>query len=122
MLGWLLALETDGGHLSVTGVGGRGAGDAGARFDQQPIEVAAMADACCRALSVTGDQRWSSGVVAAAGWFLGRNDTGAVMLDDTTGGGFDGLQATGVNRNQGAESTLAAISTMQRARTFVAVQ
>lgn len=116
MLGWLLTLETENGHLSVTGAGGRGANDHGPRFDQQPIEAAAMADACFRAMAVTGDQEWSSGVVAATGWFLGRNDSGAVMIDHTTGGGFDGLQVAGVNVNQGAESTLAAVSTMQRAR------
>ena len=41
------------------------------------------------------------------------------MYDDVSGGGFDGLQPQGVNLNQGAESTLALISTMQRARSFV---
>ena len=40
------------------------------------------------------------------------------MWDPETGGGFDGLLADGVNRNQGAESTLAAISTLQHARRF----
>lgn len=40
------------------------------------------------------------------------------MWDSTTGGGFDGLQADGVNLNQGTESTLAVISTLQRARRF----
>jgi hypothetical protein len=35
------------------------------------------------------------------------------MWDPATGGGYDGLQATGANLNQGAESTLALISTLQ---------
>ena len=43
------------------------------------------------------------------------------MWDPETGGGFDGLLADGVNRNQGAESTLAAISTLQHARRFSTV-
>ncbi len=38
------------------------------------------------------------------------------MTDPMHGGGFDGLHATGVNQNQGAESTLAALATQQRAR------
>jgi hypothetical protein len=38
------------------------------------------------------------------------------MWDPQTGGGFDGLLADGVNRNQGAESTLAVLSTLQHAR------
>jgi hypothetical protein len=37
------------------------------------------------------------------------------MWDPNTGGGYDGLHADGVNSNQGAESTLAAISTLQHA-------
>ena len=41
------------------------------------------------------------------------------MFDDSSGGGFDGLQPDRVNLNQGAESTLAFISTMQRARSLV---
>ena len=77
-----------------------------------------MADACWRAYSVTGDHAWSRGVAAAAGWFTGDNDTGLPMHDDDSGGGFDGLQPQGVNLDQGAESTLALISTMQRARSF----
>jgi hypothetical protein len=43
------------------------------------------------------------------------------MWDPETGGGFDGLLAAGVNLNQGAESTLAVISTMQHARRLSSV-
>ena len=56
------------------------------------------------------------GIAAAANWFLGDNDAAAVMWDPNTGGGFDGLERDGANRNQGAESTLAFLSTMQHAR------
>ena len=118
MLAWLLALETPRGHLSVVGVGGRGPREEGPQFDQQPIEVAAMADACWRAFVVTGDRTWSRGVATAAGWFMGDNDAGVPMYDAASGGGFDGLRSDGVNLNQGAESTLAFMSTMQRARSF----
>ena len=37
-------------------------------------------------------------------------------MDPDTGGGYDGLHADGVNLNQGAESTMAVISTLQQAR------
>jgi hypothetical protein len=47
-------------------------------------------------------------------WFLGDNDVDAVMWDPGTGGGYDGLTLQGPNLNQGAESTLALISTLQR--------
>jgi hypothetical protein len=119
MLGWLLDRETSGDHLSVTGVDGRGPLDCSPQFDQQAIEVAAIADACWRAYHVTGDAGWTDGIVAAARWFEGVNDIGAVMYDARSGGGYDGLQRHGVNLNQGAESTLAVVSTMQRARFLV---
>ena len=53
---------------------------------------------------------------------MGDNDARQLMWDPETGGGFDGLQADGVNRNQGAESTLAVLSTMQHARRFSTVR
>ena len=115
LLGWLLDRETVDGHLSVTPAGGSGPRDAPG-FDQQPIEVATLAEACARAAAVTGDARWTAGVRLAAAWFDGDNDTGARMWDPATGGGYDGLEATGVNLNQGAESTIALISTRQHAR------
>jgi hypothetical protein len=121
MLTWLLDRQTRRGHLSVSPVAGDGPDDRGPRFDQQPIEVAALADACWRAYSLTGDHRWSVAVATAAAWFAGANDTGMAMTDDASGGGYDGLQVDSVNVNQGAESTLAFISTMQRARSFIAV-
>ncbi|MBW4722327.1 hypothetical protein [Saccharothrix obliqua] len=40
------------------------------------------------------------------------------LLDEETGGGCDGLSRDGRNRNQGAESTLALLSTLQHARVF----
>jgi hypothetical protein len=113
LLGWLLDLETSDGHLSVTGVGGWGPGDARPAFDQQPIEVAALADACHRAYQVTGDDRWAIGLRRAVGWFMGDNDGGMALYDASTGGGCDALTPGGRNTNQGAESTLAMVSTLQ---------
>jgi hypothetical protein len=116
LLDWLLARETREGHLSVTPAGGSGPDDEGPGFDQQPIEVAALADACARAETVDGDRQWVGGITAAANWFLGDNDNGVVMWDPETGGAFDGLEETSANLNQGTESTLALISTLQHAR------
>ena len=116
LLDFLLRTETFDGHLSVTPIGGRGPRDASFRFDQQPIEVAALADACARAFALTGDRQWLLAVRSAWDWFLGDNDAATRMFDPATGGGYDGLERSGANRNQGAESTLALLSTAQQAR------
>lgn len=117
LLSWLLERETRDGHLSVTPVGGSGPRDSVApRFDQQPIEVAALADACARAYAVTGEPRWADAVHLAARWFLGHNDTGVPLFDADSGGGCDGLEAGGRNENQGAESTIALITALQQVR------
>ena len=105
LLAWLLDHETNDGHLSVTPVGGSGPRDLRPAFDQQPIEVAALADACARAAGLVPDGLWVSGIDSAVAWFP--------MWDPATGGGYDGLRADGPNLNQGAESTLALISTLQ---------
>jgi hypothetical protein len=113
MLQWLLTVETRDGHLSVVPVGGWGPGEGRPAFDQQPIEVAALADACMRAAMVTGDSSWLAGVEMSVLWFLGDNDAQIPLLDERTGGGCDGLGRNSRNGNQGAESTLAMISVLQ---------
>ncbi|HUW86901.1 MAG TPA: glycosyltransferase [Candidatus Paceibacterota bacterium] len=114
MLEFLLDIEMSSGHFSVTPVDGRG-DDGGMSFDQQPIEIAAIADACARAFQVTGEARWAEKVQLAWSWFLGNNDRGVAMFDPETGGGYDGLHDRGPNLNQGAESTISMLSTAQQA-------
>jgi len=116
MLRFLVGLETTGGRLSVTGTDGRGPGQTAAQFDQQPIEVAAIADACARAFDITDDPSWRDVVTATWAWFTGDNDASTAMFDPGSGAGFDGLERDGRNENRGAESTLAALSTYQQAR------
>ena len=115
MLRWLVDIETNDGRLSVTPVDGWAIGEPRPGFDQQPIEVATLADAAARALDLTGDQRWKDTVLLCEAWFRGANDRGTPMLDPRSGGCCDGLEPTGRNENQGAESTLAMISTLQQA-------
>ena len=111
MLEWLLGIETGGDHLSVTPAQGWSLGEPRPGFDQQPIEVAALADASARAHGLTGDRRWAEATLQCAAWFEGSNDAGIAMIDPVSGGGHDGLEADGRNENQGAESTLAMLST-----------
>ncbi len=115
LLAWLVSEQTVNGHISVVPVGGRTRNGGGARFDQQPIEVATLAEAAVRAFEITGDTSWSDVVAQCADWFHGANDVGVPVYNHSTGGGHDGLHATRVNANQGAESTLAALTTFQLA-------
>jgi hypothetical protein len=115
MLTWLCDIQTNKGRLSVVPAAGWPQGGPRPRYDQQPIEVAALADACVTAASATGDSSWQEKVRQSVAWFTGANDVGVAMWDPATGGGYDGLTERGPNLNQGAESTIALISTMQHA-------
>ena len=114
-LRWLRDVETHGDHLSFTPTNGWAQGEPRPGFDQQPIEAWHLAEAAWSALSLTGDPAWAATIERCEAWFHGANDTGAVMFDPETGGGYDGLRADGVNQNQGAESTLAWLAVSQLA-------
>ncbi|HEY0117934.1 MAG TPA: glycosyltransferase [Cellulomonas sp.] len=116
LLRWLVDEQTVDGHLSLVPAGGRAPGDARPGFDQQPIEAAALAEAAATAFTATGDGRWFAVLDLCMRWFEGDNDGRRPMRDAATGGGFDGLEAGGVNQNQGAESTLAWLACRQLAR------
>ena len=113
LLGWLVGVETRGDHFSFVPHRGWTPGQLRPDFDQQPVEAAAMADACHRAFRQTGDAVWRSRALRAAQWFVGLNDTGCEMYVGDTGGTRDGLMRDGANENQGAESTLAGLSVLQ---------
>ncbi|MHB1927927.1 MAG: glycosyltransferase [Acidimicrobiales bacterium] len=115
LLDWLVRAQMVDGHLSPVPAGGSSVAAVRSGFDQQPIEVAGIADAAARAFTLSGEVRWCRALGMAARWFDGANDVGAAMHDPATGGGFDGLTATGPNINQGAESTLAWLLTRQLA-------
>lgn len=121
LLEWLLAFETSDGHLTPTSVEGVGAEDVPPAVDRLPLEVASLADACARAAAADPRPLWPDAIRAAEAWFVGADDSGHVMWDPATGGGYDGLLVDGVDLNQGAESTLAVLSTLQHARRFSAV-
>jgi hypothetical protein len=114
LLGWLVDVETSPrGHLSVTPAAGWAPGEPRPAFDQQPIEVAALAEACARALHFTGDDRWAKTLDRCEQWFDGWNDVDTPLADDVSGGCHDGLTVSGVNANEGAESTLALLAVRQ---------
>ena len=108
-LGWLVGVQrAPQGHFRAIGCHGFcRRGQEPARFDQQPIEANATVAACLEAYRATLEPCWLDEARSAFEWFLGRNDLGQELYDPTTGGCCDGLQEGRINRNQGAESTLA---------------
>ncbi len=109
-LEWLCLEEEWEGHWSFTPVDGRAPGGPKPVFDQQPIEAACMAEACLEAWTITGDSVWSDRVLTCGRWLAGDNDSRFPLYDPETGACYDGLEESGVNRNQGAESTISGLA------------
>jgi len=76
-------------------------------FDQQAIEVMAIVFMYQEAYQVTKDSQYIKHLNICFSWFLGNNELHVPLYDHETNGCCDGLECTGINRNQGAESTLA---------------
>jgi hypothetical protein len=108
-LRWLVKVQTsEHGHFRPIGSNGfYQRGGTRSAFDQQPIEAYAMVSACLEAYRATSDSWWYEQAHRAFDWFLGWNDLGLELHSIHTGGCYDALHVDRVNRNQGAESTLA---------------
>jgi uncharacterized protein YfbU (UPF0304 family) len=76
-------------------------------FAQQPIDAMAMVLMYHQAYHVTKDKAYINKLYTSFLWFLGENDLRLSLYDFETKGCCDGFESYGVNRNQGAESSLA---------------
>jgi hypothetical protein len=76
-------------------------------FDQQAIETMAMVLMYLQAYQSTHLPKYIEKMFVSYQWFLGENILRVPLYDHETKGCCDGLQETALNRNQGAESTLA---------------
>ncbi|MEX2318089.1 MAG: hypothetical protein WD669_13105 [Pirellulales bacterium] len=82
-------------------------GEEKAHYDQQPVEAATMAEAALTANRLRPNEKYMSIFYRANDWFHGQNSLKEALAEPLSGACCDGLQPLGVNRNQGAESTLA---------------
>jgi hypothetical protein len=118
LLDWLIVVQTaDAGHFSP--IGNRGwwpRGGRPARYDQQPMEATALLLAAEAAFQASGDPRHRATMEWVYAWFLGRNDAHRPVALPYEGAGQDGLTTSGVNTNQGAESTLMWLLALERIR------
>jgi glycosyltransferase involved in cell wall biosynthesis len=76
-------------------------------YDQQAIETMAMVLMHFQAYQIFRKPQYIEKMFLSYKWFLGENTLRAPLYDHETKGCCDGLLPTGINRNQGAESTLA---------------
>jgi len=76
-------------------------------FAQQPIDAMAMVLMYQQAFHLTKDKEYLNKLYTSFMWFLGENDLRMSLYDFETRGCCDGFENYGVNRNQGAESSLA---------------
>jgi hypothetical protein len=72
--------------------------------------------ACLEAYRSTSDPWWHHQARRAFDWFTGWNDLGLELYAPNTGGCHDGLHVDRLNRNQGAESTLAFLLSLAELR------
>lgn len=104
---FLLDNTFDGDHFSFIGCSGwYERGKVRAAFDQQPIEAAGTVMMLRAAYDATNDPGFLALQRKAFDWFLGTNDLRVPLYDFRTKGCSDGLMTSGVNGNQGAESTV----------------
>jgi rhamnogalacturonyl hydrolase YesR len=76
-------------------------------FDQQPIEAGSATEVYSLAFKITKNEKYRKLVIKAFDWFNGKNIMEKNMVDEKTGGIYDGFSKKEVNKNQGAESVLA---------------
>ena len=107
-LKFLDKLTLSNGYLSPVGSDGWYVKDSSmAIYDQQAIETMAMVLMYFQAYQVTKELDFIRKMYLSYRWFLGENSLRVPLYDHETKGCCDGLQPDGLNRNQGAESTLA---------------
>ncbi len=117
-LRWLNDVQiSEKGHFRPIGSNGfYKRGGTRANFDQQPIEAQAMVSACLEAYRATAEVWWYEQAQRAFDWFIGWNDLGLELYSPDSGACGDGLHVDRVNRNEGAESTLAFLLSLAEMR------
>lgn len=111
-LAFLLDLsKNEKGHIRPVGNKGWCTRDNRAIWDQQPIDVMKLCLAAAKAYQIVGSSCYADVVVKCRDWFYGANDRDVVMANAAEGSCCDGLQETGANPNQGAESTISYLLT-----------
>ncbi len=75
-------------------------------YDQQPVDAAKMALAASELYKITKKDIYLQTALSWMDWYEGNNINKLSVINPETGGIYDGLTQTGINTNQGAESTI----------------
>jgi glycosyltransferase involved in cell wall biosynthesis len=81
-------------------------GESCAEFAQQSIDIMGMVLLYFKAYEITRDRKHLDKMFKSYMWYLGKNHLSLPVYDYETGGCNDGLEEFGLNKNQGAESTI----------------
>ena len=77
-----------------------------AKFDQQPIDAGTMVEVYSFAYKIIKDEKYKKLAMKSMDWYFGKNLLGVDVINEKTGGIYDGLEENKINQNQGAESVL----------------
>ncbi|OXA88915.1 glycosyltransferase [Flavobacterium hercynium] len=75
-------------------------------YGEQPIDVSYTIQTLSSFYNAFKMPEHKQQMKTAFNWFLGKNHLNQIMYNPVSGGGYDGLEKTNVNFNQGAESTV----------------
>jgi uncharacterized protein YyaL (SSP411 family) len=79
-------------------------GQTKAFYDQQPLEAADMVLAASELYRLTDQEKYLNSALEWQSWYIGNNLGNQSIVNQQTGGIYDGLLPVGINQNQGAES------------------
>jgi len=86
-------------------------GDKPADFDEQPIEAGETALMYFSAFKLLGDSYYLDRGLQTFNWYHGENSLRVKLIDQDTGGCYDGITEKGLNLNEGAESLVSYLMT-----------
>ncbi len=73
------------------------------KWSKEFLEAGNMVEVCVKAYEVLKDPKYLHFAKTAFLWYLGKNILGLPMIDNLTGGIYDGLESQKVNQNEGDE-------------------
>ena len=76
------------------------------QFDEQTLEASEASSAYIEAFLVTNNLEYISKAKTCFLWYTGKNSKGISLLDDETGGCYDGIEFDRLNPNQSAVSII----------------